>query len=201
MSATRDYLTCAETAKLVRTALKNQFPGIKFSVRSHNYAGGASIDIDWTDGPLSDEVKSVIGLFEGATFDGMIDLKEYHTSLLADDDGNVREVHFGADFIFANRHVSKQRRVYYKRELERFLGHPVDLDSYNGPCEASVIHQADMLGQLSRGEDQYHSHAAAVVEQMGLTREWHGTTCPGGEGSYCPSCGRWQGDHRAPHLY
>lgn len=38
-------LTCAETAKLVRKELKKHFPGQKFSVRSHTYAGGASISI------------------------------------------------------------------------------------------------------------------------------------------------------------
>ena len=29
-----NYLTCAETAKLVRSALKTEFPGVRFSVRS-----------------------------------------------------------------------------------------------------------------------------------------------------------------------
>ena len=39
-----EYLTCAETAKLVRSALKAAFPGVKFSVCSSTYSGGASID-------------------------------------------------------------------------------------------------------------------------------------------------------------
>jgi hypothetical protein len=45
------YLSCAETAKLVRKVLKTAFQGVKFSVRSDTYSGGASIDIRWTDGP------------------------------------------------------------------------------------------------------------------------------------------------------
>ncbi|WP_338423309.1 LPD29 domain-containing protein, partial [Xylella fastidiosa] len=45
------YLTCAETAKLVRKALKESFPDIKFSVKSSNYSGGASIRVSWIDGP------------------------------------------------------------------------------------------------------------------------------------------------------
>ena len=39
------YFTCAETAKLIRQSLKEAFPGVKFSVRSSTYSGGASIDV------------------------------------------------------------------------------------------------------------------------------------------------------------
>lgn len=38
----RKYLSCAETAKLLRQALKESFPGVKFSVRSSVYSGGAN---------------------------------------------------------------------------------------------------------------------------------------------------------------
>lgn len=102
------YLSCAETAKLLRASLKAAHPGVKFSVRSHTYAGGASIDVGWTDGPTEDAVKATTGLYSGATFDGMIDLKSYHSSLVATDDGTVQEVHFGADFIFTHRDLSAE---------------------------------------------------------------------------------------------
>lgn len=92
------YISCADTAKLVRQALKAAFPKIKFSVRSKTYSGGASMNIDWTDGPTEYDVKQVIGKFQGASFDGMIDLKSYHTS-----EWEGEQVHFGADFIFCQR--------------------------------------------------------------------------------------------------
>lgn len=95
------YLSCAETAKLVRAALKTAFPGIKFSVKSSTYSGGASIDVNWTDGPTSKEVDAIAKRFEGAAFDGMIDLKEYHTSSL-----NGERVRFGADFVMSQRDLS-----------------------------------------------------------------------------------------------
>lgn len=38
------YISVTETAKLIRQTLKENFKCIKFSVRSRNYAGGASID-------------------------------------------------------------------------------------------------------------------------------------------------------------
>ena len=68
------YLSCAETAKLVRAALKAEFPGQKFSVRSSTYAGGASIDVSWTDGPTTKEVEGITNAYEGKSFDGSIDM-------------------------------------------------------------------------------------------------------------------------------
>lgn len=96
--------TCAETAQLVRKALKAAFPSTRLSVRSSTYAGGASIDITWTDGPTSEQVKHITRCFEGADFDGMIDLKSYRYA--EQDDGTV--VHYGADFIFENRKLSAE---------------------------------------------------------------------------------------------
>ena len=68
------YLSCAETAKLVRAALKKAFPGVKFSVRSHVYSGGASINVGWVDGPKTKAVEAVAGAYSGGGFDGMIDM-------------------------------------------------------------------------------------------------------------------------------
>lgn len=126
------YLSCAETAKLVRKALKDAFPGVKFSVRSSVYSGGASIDVGWTDGPTSKEVEAVAKQYQGGDFDGMIDMKVSHTHFLMPDgsaalastpgtEGSLgcipREHHFkphpeaervkfGADFVFCNRTIS-----------------------------------------------------------------------------------------------
>ena len=52
MTETRPrYLTAAETAKLIRKALKASFPGVKFSVRSKSYSMGASVNVSYIDGP------------------------------------------------------------------------------------------------------------------------------------------------------
>lgn len=40
------YLSAAETAKLIRAQLKAKFPGCKFWVRSHTYAGGEDQSIN-----------------------------------------------------------------------------------------------------------------------------------------------------------
>ncbi len=127
-----EYLSCADTAKLVRQALKAVFPSVKFSVRSKVYSGGASIDVSWTDGPRTKTVEAVAGQFAGADFDGMVDLKVYNTHYIAPngspvlghrpstngsfeeinggipDVEGVRRVHFGADFIFCSRRLAQE---------------------------------------------------------------------------------------------
>jgi hypothetical protein len=105
------YLSCADTAKLVRKALKREFPTTKFSVRSSTYSGGASISVKWLDGPTAEQAKAVAGAYAGATFDGMIDLKSYHTSELTYLDApelDGQAVHFGADFVFVDRALSEE---------------------------------------------------------------------------------------------
>ncbi len=134
------YISVADTAKIVRVALKESFTGIKFSVRSKSYSGGASITISWIDGPTAKEVEYVTKKYQGASFDGMIDLKSYHTSEL-----NGEQVHFGADYIFTDRGFSVaflERRAakvaakygaeLIKIEVNKWGGH--DIIGGNGPC-------------------------------------------------------------------
>lgn len=104
----RRYVSVTDTAKLLREALKAEFPGVKFAVQSRKYSGGASIDVSWLDGPTSKAVEPVLGRYSGATFDGMIDLRTNHTTLLASPDGEVEEVQFGAHYVFGHRSVTPE---------------------------------------------------------------------------------------------
>ncbi len=81
----KEYLSCADTAKLVRAALKKSFPTVKFSVRSSTYSMGASISVGWMLGPTTKEVDEAVGGFEGSSFDGMNDLKSNQDSWLLPD--------------------------------------------------------------------------------------------------------------------
>ena len=133
-----EYVSAADTAKILRKQLKPAFPDVRFSVRSKTYAGGASINVNWVDGPTEDEVNAVVKPYEGGGFDGMIDMK-YNRSHYLKPDGSVyvhhdpgtegsggmnsgenntglerlmpddvRVVHFGADHIFTRRVRSNQ---------------------------------------------------------------------------------------------
>jgi hypothetical protein len=107
----------AETATMIRRALKEAFPKFKFSVRTSKYSMGSCIYVYWTDGPNPAQVEAVTGRFSGSYFDGMIDYKGsvYHMI-----DGV--SVSFAADSIHCNRSYSRPSieraidRVYAKYE-------------------------------------------------------------------------------------
>lgn len=137
-------INVADTAKILRKRLKAEFPNVKFSVRSKSYAGGASISVNWTDGPLTADVASITNQYQGAGFDGMIDLKYQRehwlkpdgTVLVRHDPGTTGNmgvvtptdnrdldevmpegtewVRFGADHIHHYRNITDRRR----REIE-----------------------------------------------------------------------------------
>lgn len=126
------YLSAAATAKLVRAQLKRHFPNTTFAVRSRTYAGGASINVNWQDGPPESLVKPVVGQFQGGGFDASIDLKYNNnhwlladgTATLASTPGtsgsggyieperewmptpDAKLVSFGADYVFINRQMT-----------------------------------------------------------------------------------------------
>ena len=116
--------TCAQTAVRVRAALKAAFPGVTFSVRSKTYSGGASIRVEWTDGPPCAAVHRVTDPMEGADFDGMQDLKTYRSNGA------------GADFIFCTRKLSREAEDIAEAKAwlaEHFTSSPTDYDAVRRP--------------------------------------------------------------------
>ena len=73
------YIHAADTARLIRSALKLAFPGVPFGVRSDNFSGGSSVHIRWTDGPSKAHVDEALSGFAGESFDGMIDMAFSHS--------------------------------------------------------------------------------------------------------------------------
>lgn len=157
MTTSRQYLSVVETAKLLRAALNKAFPGVKFSVRSESYAGGASINVSYVDGPFEPAVKVVTDLYSGATFDGMIDLKSYHDSLVTfEGDELPTLVHFGADFIFVRREISPAYLEQLSRaaELElRIEPGTLDLDHAYGRSFGDVATQYGVVPNWGTGRD------------------------------------------------
>jgi hypothetical protein len=145
------YIGCVDTAKLIRAALKESFPAVKFSVTSSQYAGGASINIRYVDGPTSGQVQKVIGVFEGSYFDGMQDYKGQNYANL---DGE--EVKFGADFIFVNRKSSVQALETATQQVCQMYGVDMSLvkivdTQYSGAyidCPATLTAGGRYLNQM-----------------------------------------------------
>lgn len=156
----REYLSCSETAKLVRGALKKSFPDTKFTVRSSVYSGGASIRCGWVDGPTEKKVRGVTGVYAGGRFDGMIDMAYSVESYLMPDGSatygkspgsqgsmgvepgydykapaGARLVRFGADFVFCDKEYSVPTYTAAVKKVCEEYGEPmpiVKVSSYGG---------------------------------------------------------------------
>lgn len=124
-------LTCAQTAKLVRNVLKAAYPGVAFSVRSHTYAGGASLTVQWTDGPSVESVHRTTDRYRGSDFDGRDDSKRYRDdTLLALPGGEVEQVSFGVDFINGSRRLSPGYAAQLAATAAEFLGEALGEDRW-----------------------------------------------------------------------
>jgi hypothetical protein len=96
-----ESISLTDTAKIMRAELKKEFPGVQFSVRSKGYSMGCSITVSWADGPDSSAVDNIVKQFEGASFDGMVDLKSYHDSTW-----QGKSVSWGPDYVFTQRTIT-----------------------------------------------------------------------------------------------
>lgn len=104
---TRSY-SVNEVSAMAKAILKKAFPKTKFSVRGKKYSGGSSITAYWTDGPTSKQVEALIGHLEGASFDGMQDLKTYNDpDTVIQNDGTVVHITYGNDYMFTGRTISQ----------------------------------------------------------------------------------------------
>jgi hypothetical protein len=123
-------LSPTETATLMRESLKDafkkDFPNTKFYVNTNKYSGGSSINVRYSDGPHSSDVEHVAKAYAGATFNGMIDLKEYVEGETVDG----VSVSYGADFVFVNRELSPEAEQSAKAELEQMMGGKTDEHRY-----------------------------------------------------------------------
>lgn len=160
--STVENFTCVETAKLLRKALKDAFPGVKFSVRSDTYSMGASIRVGYEDGPFKADVEAVAKQFAGASFDGMIDLKSYH-----DSEFEGRTVSWGADYVFVDRDLSAEYRRQIEQVVEKATREPFDAEKeYTFPMhwDGDIEHlRVATNGHWNRGYDMVHrlSHVVA----------------------------------------
>lgn len=106
------YISIPETAKLIRTALKEAFKGAKFSVTSNQYSGGGTVSVAWTDGPCEALVETITKKFQGAYFDAGIDFKGSVSHMMRGE-----AVRFMADSVHLNRRNTPQA---IEKAIERF---------------------------------------------------------------------------------
>ena len=150
-----DYISQTETNKLIRKALRESFPGVKFSVRTR----GGSTNINWTNGPNAKQIDSLVSAFEGSYFDGMIDYKGSRYAML---DG--REVHFLADFIFTNRHYSDDLEHMMAARLIAEYGQQCEyLETATPESFIADWHQGNLYNVFPCGGDWSNENALGTM--------------------------------------
>jgi hypothetical protein len=107
----------AQCAASVRRDLKELFPGVKFSVKCHNYSGGDSVYVDWYDGPTEKEVAPHLYKYEKGHFNGMEDIYEYSNL-----NGDIPQT----KYLFCKREMSPETRQNLEPQAEKI---------YNAMCE------------------------------------------------------------------
>lgn len=183
-------LETKEVAALLRKRLKATFPGVKFSVRSHLYAGGSSIDIRWTDGPRAKEVEAITNGAQGSKFDGSIDLKSNGLNWLLPNGSLVHASNRGTessrgsipetvtdaphpdaelvrvmpDYVFCHREVSD----YYqkKADAEAYIRAHTIIDD-NGRFGMFFVEDLAMMmaRDLGEGEDMMAAYRRIVMRE------------------------------------
>ena len=156
----RKFISVTETAKIIRGELKTAFSKTKFSVRSSSYSGGASICVSWSDGPAESKVSAIVKQFEGSSFDGYTDSKNYHHSTY-----NGEEVYFGADYVNTERKTSRLFVEVVTNAFCAYWGYDRSKVKINGSPEHayadawSLGHNVEQeLNRLLRDTDEKNAH-------------------------------------------
>lgn len=143
-----EYLDAAELARIIRADLKQAFPAVTFSVKTSRYAGGSSVRINWTDGPIDAQVGDVIGRYKAQGFDGMTD-SETNRGPVRLWDGRLVSIH---SYIFTQRRVSDSLRARVAEWFDRHFD-----GGFNGHKEQEI---------------NRYSWRAAVVNGCLVIRKW-----------------------------
>lgn len=100
----------AQCAQAIRADLKENFKGVKFSVKSHDYSGGDSVRVSWCDGPTEEEVEKRLSKYEYGHFNGMEDIYEYT---------NVINGLPQTKYLFCDRLMSEETRQNLSEQAEK----------------------------------------------------------------------------------
>jgi hypothetical protein len=162
------YIDVVTAARMARQALKQRFPGVKFSVRCERASMSRSIDVQWVNGPTVAQVDEVVGVFAGSRFDGSIDMR-YGVDHWLLPDGSVQVarsrgtagsggcaapeqharphpeaelVRFGVDFVMTARKIDPATWAAKIDEIMDAMGtsYPAQYASYNGEYEDANTH-------------------------------------------------------------
>lgn len=145
-------ISTTDTAKLIRRTLRDTFPGVRFSVHSSKYAGGSSISVQWTDGPTTGAVDRAVGAYEGADFDGMVDLKTHQRAWLCTTHGPRVAETYGHSYASNNGPVDS--RCCHRAELVQFSADYVQTSRDYSPAARTMLEE---MTARREGQDAYRA--------------------------------------------
>lgn len=96
------FIRVTEVAKLIRQALREALPDIKFSVRCAGGGFCSSVHVGWVDGPNRAQVEAIVDRFQSSYYDTQSDYWQplYHRM-------NGEPVSFGSDIVSVYRRHSE----------------------------------------------------------------------------------------------
>jgi hypothetical protein len=163
MANERQYLTVAETAKLVRAALYREFPNIpkkNWSVRSSSYSMGASITVEWIDGPATRTVDEVIQAFQRVSHMDNTDLVHYRQGTVHPETG--QPVSFGADYVSSRRRYTKDFMARIANAYTEAWGQePVEITDGADPTVS--VSKGHGSAYITRDSDRIHSSGRGYI--------------------------------------
>ena len=105
--------TTKETAAALRRALREAFPGVRFSVRMARGTAYGWLDVAYVDGPTWEQVRAISNGFQSQTFDGRDDFyKSIEPTLYAREDGSLYEVRWSCCGINSQRTYSPEVQAW-----------------------------------------------------------------------------------------
>jgi hypothetical protein len=137
--------TVAQCAAAVRRDLKEKYPSIKFGVRSESFSMGDAVNVKWIDGPLQEEVASLLAKYQSGQFNSMEDYYEFTNS--RDDIPQTK-------YLQCTREASKER---IQRAIDWVNKH-IDVIT-----PLSVGDRGEILGQLDASWSRW---PAQLIHQM-----------------------------------
>lgn len=151
-------------AKNCRIELKAAFPGVKFSVRTSRFSGGDSMDVQWTDGPTSDQVSAIVDRYSAGRFNGSDDSYNYSENAWTAAFGDAKYVHTKRDD--SDMAIESAIRTVRAKYAGNFEAHGIDVPTVDD-------YRAGKLWNVEVIEGAYASHDGL---QSLISRELHRRT-------------------------
>lgn len=108
---TTQIIATTQAAALLKRALRAQYPGVKFSVRTERGTACAWLRVSYTDGPTVRAVQHIADGYCGQRFNAITDVYDVLPDRLVTVDGRTHSVRYLVDGVLASREIGPEGRA------------------------------------------------------------------------------------------